>query len=173
MNDIAVEFWSSSAPIPTRTLDKIKSFTKLRRGWHYGRGGPISREILDIAADLHGHLMMIGLTRTDAFAGADGEVLLTAYHNDHYVGVTIESKDKIAVRHEGGDRDVSFVEELNVRKAKNELLRIVRGIWTMSVSYTQRISTTFGADSMTSASRTLPVEACLLFSLSVSHNDQA
>jgi hypothetical protein len=114
------------------TVRKIDRFRSLPVGWHYGRGGPISDSVISLTQELHRFLLQIGLTKTDAFAGADGEALLTAYHEQHYVAIVVEPTGEISVAHEVAGTDVASAEDLDLKEAKGHLLAIARDIWSLS-----------------------------------------
>ena len=67
-----------------KTVRKIERFGALSVGWHYGIGGPIDDDIIQSAKATHEFLLMLALTKTDAFPGQHGEVMVTAYHRGHY-----------------------------------------------------------------------------------------
>ena len=150
----------------TATDRKIEDFRSLAVGWHYGSGGPISDSVLSKVQELYRFLLQIGLTKTDVFAGAGGEVLLTAYHEQHYVGTIVESSGEISVAHEIAGVEVASAEDLNLKRAKAHLLAITRDIWkrdiwNLSASSTQETLTKHLEGSMTWPLRNLPaVVAC-------------
>ena len=84
-----ISFFSSS-PVSTNTLSKIRTFQNLAIGWHFGSGGPIEAEVISRAIEIHCLFLLLGMTHTNAFAGENGEVLVTAYKIHDYIGVTIE-----------------------------------------------------------------------------------
>jgi hypothetical protein len=103
---------------PSRTALKIDSFSALSVGWHYGRGGPISHLVISTAKELYYFLLLVGFTETDAFAGADGEILLTGYHEGHYIAIMIEPCGVVSVTHEHAGEEVTSEEELELQGAK-------------------------------------------------------
>lgn len=145
---------------PRGTFDKIEAFRRLPVGWHYGEGGPVDDAVIERARDVLSFLQLIGLTHTDAFAGEGGEILLTAYHFDHYLGVIVEPDGSFALSHEKGDLEIRDLERISLAELKSELLEvargigIARGIWSSSDTFTSGTLTTYGAGSITSASRT-------------------
>jgi hypothetical protein len=141
----------------TATARKIEDFRSLPVGWHYGGGGPISDSVISAVQELHRFLLQIGLTKTDAFAGVDGEVLLTAYHEHHYVATIVESTGEISVAHERAGTEVGSAEGLKVEEAKGHLLAIARDIWSLSVSSIHGTLTRHSEGSMTLPLRNLPV----------------
>ncbi len=63
---------------PGYVLDKIKSFNKLPKGWHYGLGGPCSQKVIDKATDLY-NFSQIYDTEINVFPGLDGEIAVNFY----------------------------------------------------------------------------------------------
>lgn len=132
----------------TTTQRKIESFRTLNAGWHYGAGGPVSVDVISRAQDVYLRLLMHSLTRTDAFAGAGGEVLVAAYRGNHYVGVTIEPDGSYAMTHEIEGREEDDVRDdgLTLGDLKKRLGGIAE-TWNMSGSSTRITSTPYAESS--------------------------
>lgn len=143
-----------------KVLQKLEQFRNKPTGWHYGSGGPISREMLKSAKRVLDTLRLCGLTRCDVFAGADYEVLVTAYYRRNYVGITLEADGTASVTFERQDEDPEFIECANSREVKNIILKISKRIWHTSDSYTRTISMPVAANSTTWHLRNRQVEEC-------------
>ena len=130
-------------------IEKLNSFRTLPNGWHYGSGGPISASVVDDAATINNFLRLVGFARTNFFAGANGEILATAYRQDHYVGVMIEPSGYNSITHEVNNKEVSFIENLMLSDVKKSILTIAGEIWNMSALSTPATMTTLAANSMT------------------------
>ncbi len=92
INRLSVTAFSiGNVTVGQRTVSKILSFRKLKRGWHYGQGSAISHGIIEKALRIHSVMLSLGFFETNAFPGVDGEVLLTCYFRDHCIEVTIEA----------------------------------------------------------------------------------
>ncbi|MGJ0505685.1 MAG: hypothetical protein ACR652_00840 [Methylocystis sp.] len=146
----------------TATRQKIASFASLREGWHYGRGGPISGSVLSDATQVYHSFLLNGFSRTDAFAGAGGEVLVTAYYvssggDDHYVAAMINPSHSFTLRHELNDVDVEsdYIESQSLNVIRNGVARIAREIWNTSGLSIQETSTSIKAGSTIWRSKTL------------------
>ena len=63
------------------TADKIRSFAALAPGWHYGKGGPITGIVADLALEAEALLRSKGII-TGAFAGDENAILVTGYLYD-------------------------------------------------------------------------------------------
>jgi len=66
------------------TVEKIRSFSKLKKGWRLGEGIEFSTEAIDWAIELAAMLGRIGIA-TDAFPGTDGSIRVAGYKSDHYL----------------------------------------------------------------------------------------
>jgi hypothetical protein len=110
----------------SETDRKIRSFSGLRPGWHYGKGGSASQEIIKIAAEYNRLFFMLGFRETAAFPGADGEIMVSAYHGTHCVDVTIEIDKTFTVAHQFDKQDQYYESGLSGLKACEAL----RGIAT-------------------------------------------
>jgi len=139
----------------TGTPGKILGFTELPTGWHYGNGGPISVDVVQIALDLNAYLVSSGLINTDAFPGANGEIQLTAYHTtadgrQHFIGIMIEPTRELSLVYEiNGQDGRAPVEAADVEKIKAIILEIARGIgtaageqWSILGTFTPKTSIT-------------------------------
>ena len=81
---------------------KISSFAALARGWDYGRGGPISQDVLDCAFEWNRFFRKRGFLETDAFPGGDGEVVIAAGCGVHDIEIIIEPDEKISIAYDCG-----------------------------------------------------------------------
>lgn len=153
-SSLAHWYYSSTA---FTALVKLHEFSSLPQGWHYGRGGPITFDIIDRARAVVRRLIAVGLTFVDVFAGADGEVLVSAYHNTpnkrHHVATIIEPDGSYSVSHEIDGRDLTCEESLSEHKALDAIRRAAESIWNTTGSYTRAISTIDSSGSTTWRSR--------------------
>lgn len=124
------------------TLMKLESFAELPEGWHYGRGGPISKETLLLAKELHAQIIQLALSPTDAFPGADGEVQLTAYPKNHFISLTIEPTGEISLCHELDGVEQRTIEAAQRKDIIKALHEISGSIWSISASSTPGTLTT-------------------------------
>lgn len=133
-------------PRPSRTLEKINRFASLPTGWHTGGGQPIKHQVLARAKAVYFQMQFVGFSLTDAFAGRGGEVLITGYHTDHYVSVTVEL-DSYTLNYEVSKREVIYREGLTLRQVKSGLRKIADLIWNSSEYSTRETSTTSSGSS--------------------------
>ena len=126
-----------SPPVTTDTEAKLAKFKRLPQGWNFGRGVSIKDDVFDIAVDLLRYINQLGISKTDAFPGTDGDVCLGAYRFSHYIEASIEVDLTITVSYEMGADEVFSKEGLSVREAKKELREAVKLIWGSSALFTR------------------------------------
>lgn len=102
---------------------KIRSFSELMTGWHFGEGGPISDEVIAVTLELSKYARGLDFSEIDAFPGANGEILLTIYHGTHVLELTIEPDLSIDAVIEVENIEISEKEGLSVIGAKEEVQR--------------------------------------------------
>jgi hypothetical protein len=125
---------SRNATEDMHLTNKIRSFSTLKRGWHYGRGGPIDKECVQRALRIQALLLYLGLTELDAFPGADSEILLTCYSSNNYVEILLEANGAISITHE---KDGKILTDLtDVHEPASILSKIAGEIWRQSGSFT-------------------------------------
>lgn len=139
-------------------LEKLSSFRNLPVGWHYGSGGPISSSVIVDAASVYNQFRLVGFTRNNFFAGENGEVLATAYRRDHYVGVTIEPSGFDTITYEVGDKEVLYLDGLDLKAIKKAILDVAGTIWNISALSIPVTSTMIAVNSTTWRSRTQRME---------------
>jgi len=99
------------------TAEKIARFIELPRGWHYGRGVPPSRDIARDALRILFRASLLGFKETDAFAGADGEIQVTAYHGPFYLEFTVDPDEGVRFVREDGDEETARIPNLSLAQA--------------------------------------------------------
>lgn len=129
-------------------IKKLNTFRDLPAGWHYGSGGPISDEVLLRAGELVRILGWLGFTRSDAFANEDGDVLVTAYHRQHYISIGVALAGTYTLNHEIDGVESFYGEGMNIGDLVKELSKVSKAIWNTSGSSTHQSSTTTPENSM-------------------------
>lgn len=137
------------------SIVKVRKFNSLAQGWHYGEGGPISRAVIESAEIVIRNLAEAGFTKTDVFPNEGGEVLVTAYHLEHYIGIAVDPSGNLALNYEIDGHQESYNEEINFLSLKQILKRISRTVWNISGSSTRGNSTTIWGGSTIWRSRRL------------------
>lgn len=115
---------------------KIWSFRNLKKGWHYGDGGPSPEDVVKAALHLVSYLCEWGLTDIDAFAGDSGEILLSAIHGEHAIDVIVEIDGTISVAYDKNDVQRSHKPHLKKIEARTYIAKLARGIWNLSAGFT-------------------------------------
>jgi len=70
--------------------NKIFSFQRLPRGWHYGRGRGASSIVASIALAVVAELRSLGVEKFEAFPEVEGEILVSGYRDDVCIDVTVQ-----------------------------------------------------------------------------------
>jgi hypothetical protein len=139
------------------TANEIMDFTRLPKGWHYGRGGPISKKVCAWALELNRHALAMRYHTTEAFPGVDGEVMVSAYIQNYTLDFTIYPDGHITFRCEIDDEDVDYADNLTLEVAKLKLTVLGYFIWNLFGSFIQDTSVKKKATSNTSSSSPVQV----------------
>lgn len=149
--------FTSDLEFVSATAEKILSFRSLPVGWHYGRGGPLSVDVVNRALQIDSYYRQLGFSTTDAFPGADGELMITAYRGPHCIETIISTDLRYSVTHERDDTEISAISDLDDRAAKQTIRRIGAEIWCSFGLSIQSTTTKRGKGSEASRSKTQPV----------------
>jgi hypothetical protein len=144
--------------IKSKTARTILEFRQLPVGWHYGDGGPISDWVCVLAWELNRYALSLGLSKTEAFPGVNGEVMVSVYPNGHVLDFTIYPEGTIRYRHEIDDEDVESEDNLSLADAKQKLIPFGTTSWNLSDLPTPSISVRNKASTKTSRSQTVNSE---------------
>ncbi len=116
----------------SQTAKKIEDFSFVHSGWHYGEGKTPKPEIITMALTLNDEFSKAGFARTNAFLGLDGEIRVTAYHDDIYFELTIEPNGQITFLLEKDDQEMSYEESISLDKALQYIKERREMIWSSS-----------------------------------------
>lgn len=144
-----------------KTLAKLEGFSQLAHGWHYGKGGPIDRNVIEKTESMYYLMVSLGIARTNVFPGQDGEVLLGAYKGEDYIGVIIEPDFTASVTHEIGDDTQYYNEFSSVLEARAAVRKLVEKVCNTSVQFTPRISISTAISSATWCLKSHRTVGCL------------
>lgn len=122
------------------TIEKIDSFLKLEKGWHYGEGDVPSKKTVESAKNLAEQAIWSSFD-TNAFPGIDGEILVTVYSKDYCLEFTVESDGKIIFVYEFNDQEIEYSEGLNFREAQKKLDDFCERIYNKKEWNTSGLST--------------------------------
>jgi hypothetical protein len=112
--------------------EKIRSFSRLPIGWHFGSGNAPSSDTIATALAWHGFLIRLGFTVTDAFPGAQGEIMVTAYEGPHYIELLLEADNSVSLIYELNSIELTCLEQATAAQILSELEAIAGGIWNTS-----------------------------------------
>jgi hypothetical protein len=146
--------WSA----PNNTEEKIRSFSTLPVGWHYGSGRAPSPEMIATAIQWHRHLTGLGFTVIDAFPGINGEIMVTAYEGAHYVELLLDTISTVSLIHERDGKEVRSLDQVTPDQARRALGEFTGEIWNTSGYFIQSISTVNTASLRASRSRSMTTE---------------
>lgn len=118
--------WSEFVSTAAR---KIRSFQDLSEGWHYGGGRALGSDIVDTAIKIDEHLRLLGFSNTNAFPGAEGEIMIVGYRGVHDLEVTVHRPDSIDVVHLDSNVEKTFKATQNLQSAKIALSIMGKTIW--------------------------------------------
>ncbi len=135
----------------TETRAKIRAFTGLTVGWHYGEGVPSSYDTRDKALSIQAEAVVAGLLRMDAFPGIDGEIRIAIYLPDKYLEFTVEKNGLITFIEEHKGQETDYQPHLSLQGALAIIHEAGRKLWA-SFAYSTT-GTTIGLSTAFKASR--------------------
>lgn len=151
------------------TKRKIDGFRTLPDGWYYGEGKAIPDQICDVGVAVLQEMHLLGLTRTDAFPGPGGELMVAAYHGKHCIEVVIEKNGHYQIVHEINGDEIWMDKVIGERSVKSLLRQRAWEIfgkeWRSYDSSTTSTSTINAVASSAWRSRIPPTEAERLLSM--------
>lgn len=126
-------------PTISETIKKIEDFGNLPEGWRFGRGGAISQEKISEAISIMECAEAQDIVRANAFAGEDGELLLSFYIDDCAIDLTLESDGSLTYAEDKGNEQIKFVENLVLDDAYDLICQFSLNLNTFE-SFTQEIT---------------------------------
>jgi hypothetical protein len=88
------------------TLEKLNSFTELPRGWNFGSGEPIARNVKINCSNVILVTYGLGLNDTDVFPGTEGDVQLDVYKGDATLELIFNTDGTVSVSFDENDTHV-------------------------------------------------------------------
>jgi hypothetical protein len=134
---VSSAFLTASDNDPSETGEKIRSFSRLKKEWHFGEGSPPKENLLKKAIELDGLAQTLGFTHTDAFPGPKGEVRYCVYDGPNYYEFTLESDGSVTTLIENDGTESEIVSSFE--EARDVLKRF--SIWNISDSFIGNIGT--------------------------------
>jgi len=157
--------FTSASDFVSATAVKIESFRSLPVGWHYGEGGPLSVDVVKKALRIDGFYRQLGFTTTDAFPGANGELMITAYRGPHCIETIVSTDLRYSVTHECDGTEIYATPDVDEIVARRKIKEIGAEIWRslglLGLS-TESTTTKGGRGSQASRSKTQKVAGFLL-----------
>ena len=83
---------------------------------------------------------MLGLSRSNAFPGINGEIQITFYHRDYVLELTLETNGNITVAEDKGREQIFFKEGLSIEDAFAKMEEFSQKLWETSESFTEDIT---------------------------------
>ncbi|PZV81481.1 hypothetical protein CLV31_11012 [Algoriphagus aquaeductus] len=123
-------------------LQKIKSFSTLGKGWHYGEGQGPSLATLGLAERIAKRLHLELFCKIDAFPGIWGEIQVTAYLQEYFIEINILSDGSIEFLVEDQNQNIVLeLEGLNFDGLVTKI-KFFKGqyLWKSFVYFPQTIS---------------------------------
>ncbi len=128
-------------PNITETIRKIRNFAHLPKGWRFGEGDFISEEKIKSAVRLVEDAESVGISRANAFAGGEGELLVSFYIGDDSIEVTLETDGGITFAEDCGNEQIDFIENLRLDEAYDKIWEFSERIVVTSELYTPETTT--------------------------------
>lgn len=108
-------------PTLNETRGKLIGFAFLPEGWHHKEGVPAKEHALKTALVILNDLEEVGFSRTDAYPGLDGGVMVSAYDLPDSYDFDVKPSGLITVAHERGDEDVFYQEKMTVKEVRGKI----------------------------------------------------
>jgi len=139
------------------TEEKLQDFRSLEAGWNFGSGvAPSDVSICQAEQSLRMY-MRAGIRDTDAFCGPEGEVMVTAYVNGHYIESDFINEEVVKFLHEDDQGNVIKDAIMSFQEMESYIRKAVQGVlgesWLSSASSIQPITTVAKGSSKTTRSR--------------------
>lgn len=134
-------FLLDSAAYQLTTNEKLRSFAELPLRWHYGEGVPPSGSLISRLVEINNQAYRLGFSRTDAFPGVSGSIMLTLYHgDDHLIDLTVEPDEKTATYlYEKNGEEIAYHDDIDLSTAI-EMIKQVGEVCRLSEPYTDYIT---------------------------------
>lgn len=130
-----------------QTIQKLRTFSALGPGWHYGEGESPSADTIRSVEQLLLFAHSYGLPETDVFPALDGGIVFNVYKGDHILGFMVEADGRITFTHEIDDEDVDLQDNIDLAEAIRLLAKHAPTLWKSSDLFTRTSTTSAGDDS--------------------------
>lgn len=131
-------------PSLAKIIEKIEAFARLEKGWRFGKGVPVELKKIETAKHLLEYGYANGIVRFNAFAGDDGALMISFYHLESNIDITLEMDGTITYATDEADEQIEFIPKLNFVYAYEKICEFAQNI---QEPYTQTITTLKKEDS--------------------------
>ena len=97
------------------TIKKVENFANLDNGWRFGKGMPISAKNISLAKRLLKYGDAYGIERFNAFAGEEGELMVSFYYLEKSIDLTLEVSGSVTFAEDEEDEQIDFIPNLTMR----------------------------------------------------------
>jgi hypothetical protein len=111
-----------------KALIKIYEFESLMDGWCYGEGKSLAQATINSAEEIFYVLFKLGIDKTDAFPGLDGEIRVTGYDNEHYFELTVEDSGLVTYLYEKDEQEEKYFEDIGLTVAIEKITDDIKKI---------------------------------------------
>ncbi len=126
---------------------EISALRNLERGWNYGKGGPISNDVIDIALSMDRYADMLGFETADVVPGTHDSIGLYYYYDINTIQISIAGATRISLYWDVRDETVDQAEDVDESFAKRWFWEKRQKIWNLSVTSTPGIGSEIEDDS--------------------------
>ena len=125
-------------PNLSNTIKKVENFANLAIGWRFGKGMPIDSKKIEIAKELLELGETHGIERFNAFAGDEGELMISFYYLEKNIDLTLKNNGSITFAEDIGDEEIDFIPNLNYDAAIEKICQFAQNT---REPFTQKIMT--------------------------------
>jgi hypothetical protein len=131
------QFRFSSVSVSSKAERDIISFQTFPIGWHYGRGKPPSRGVVDDALEVKALMLQLGAKKIEAFPRVSGEIVVSALNEADTVDVICADTSLYDILIERGDATLVDQKQVSMEKLK-EMVRFLEWRVVASSGYSTR-----------------------------------
>jgi hypothetical protein len=129
---------------------KINSFADLQPGWDYGSGDAPSENTRNLAIQWSRRLVFLGLSKTNAMPGSEGQISVSGSLANHYIEIIINPDGTVSLDYDIDRKQESYIPNMSTIEAITKLREIMGQAWNALTIFTQGNTiqrTISGADS--------------------------
>ena len=127
-------------PSLINTFNKLDSFAKLPNGWRFGKGQPINSIKIEIGKLLLGIGFINGIERFNAFAGDNGELMISFYFQNRNIDLTLEVNNTFTFEEDSDDEQIEFLKNLDYSNAYDKICQFAQSIFESSTQETTTLN---------------------------------